>query len=268
MGIKMIVTDLDDTLLRRDKTVSEYTADIFRRCRAAGIRTAFATARGHPEKVAPMELFDGRIMCNGAVLFADGITHKRTIPYQEARPLLIACAQRGLRVSSQFGDMHYYPSPYVAAAWPDIMKWQVVDFSHHTIDVEKLNVDAVTAEDAAFIKRYLTDSMYLKVARDGLGMVMHKSATKSYALAELARIWDIAQSEIVAFGDDLNDMDMLSCVGIGVAMSNALDEIKAAADYACGDCDDDGVAKWLEEYALRGASSSRRDWLISEPNRS
>ena len=98
INIKMIVTDLDDTLLRRDKTVSEYTSDIFRRCQKAGIKTAFATARGHPEKVAPMELFDGRIMCNGAVMIADGETYRQTIPYHEARPLLLACIKRGLHV--------------------------------------------------------------------------------------------------------------------------------------------------------------------------
>ena len=45
MGIKMIVTDLDNTLLRRDKTVSEYTASVFSKCRNAGIKIVFATAR-------------------------------------------------------------------------------------------------------------------------------------------------------------------------------------------------------------------------------
>ena len=108
----------------------------------------------------------------------------------------------------------------------------------------------MTAEDAIFIEQNMTGNMYLKVARDGLGMVMHKDATKSKALAELARIWGVAQSEIIAFGDDLNDIDMLSYEGIGVAMGNALDEVKAVADCICDDCDYDGVAKWLEEKVL------------------
>jgi hydroxymethylpyrimidine pyrophosphatase-like HAD family hydrolase len=92
--------------------------------------------------------------------------------------------------------------------------------------------------------------MYLKVARDGLGMVMHHKATKSAAMAELAAGWGIARLEIAAFGDDLNDIDLLSCAGIGVAMSNALGDVKAAADFICGDCDNDGMAHWLEENVL------------------
>ena len=73
--INMIVTDLDDTLLRTDKTISEYTTSILRRCSERGIKVAFATARGHPENVIPVDCFDGRIMCNGAVVIADGKTY-------------------------------------------------------------------------------------------------------------------------------------------------------------------------------------------------
>ena len=52
--------------------------------------------------------------------------------------------------------------------------------------------------------------------------------------------------EVVAFGDDLNDVDMLRGCGTGVAMANALDEVKLAADEVCGGNDEDGVAKWIE----------------------
>jgi hydroxymethylpyrimidine pyrophosphatase-like HAD family hydrolase len=55
---------------------------------------------------------------------------------------------------------------------------------------------------------------------------------------------------VVAFGDDYNDVEMLSECGIGVAMGNAIDECKAVADHICGDCDDDGMAKWLEKNLL------------------
>jgi len=86
--------------------------------------------------------------------------------------------------------------------------------------------------------------------RDGLGMVMHREAIKSAAVAELADRWMISKYEIAAFGDDLNDIDMLKYAGIGIAMDNALDEVKAATGYICGDCDNDSVAKWLEENVL------------------
>jgi len=54
----------------------------------------------------------------------------------------------------------------------------------------------------------------------------------------------------LAFGDDYNDIEMLRECGIGVAVDNAIYEAKVAADYACGGCDEDGVAKWLEVNVL------------------
>jgi hydroxymethylpyrimidine pyrophosphatase-like HAD family hydrolase len=54
-------------------------------------------------------------------------------------------------------------------------------------------------------------------------------------------------TEIAAFGDDINDMEMLQNCGVGVAMANGLDRVKAAADWVCDTNDQDGVAKWLVE---------------------
>jgi hydroxymethylpyrimidine pyrophosphatase-like HAD family hydrolase len=74
--------------------------------------------------------------------------------------------------------------------------------------------------------------------------------TKASGIKYIADYFSISLSEVAAFGDDYNDVDMLRECGAGVAMSNAIDECKAAADYICGDCDDDGVARWLEENVL------------------
>ena len=53
-------------------------------------------------------------------------------------------------------------------------------------------------------------------------------------------------NSFVAFGDDVNDIDMVQRCGIGVAVSNAIDAVKEVADYICDSNDDDGVAKWIE----------------------
>jgi len=60
----------------------------------------------------------------------------------------------------------------------------------------------------------------------------------------------LAESEIVAFGDDYNDVDMLTDFGIGVAMGNAVGKAKAVADYVCLGNGEDGIAKWLEGNVL------------------
>jgi hydroxymethylpyrimidine pyrophosphatase-like HAD family hydrolase len=201
--------------------------------------------------VAPTELFDGIISNNGANIIDGDIKIRRCIPYMDARPFLLACNARGLRVTAQFCGMHYTNFDFSQVqVWSLIKDFQIVDFALHDLDSEKICIDAVTPEIEAFIKRRLTDDMYLKVARDGLGMVMHRKATKSAGVAELAKRWNVAQNEIAAFGDDLNDIDLLTYAGISVAVGNALDEVKASANHICGDCDDDGVAKWLVDNVI------------------
>ena len=250
MPVKMIVTDLDGTLLRSDLTVSERSAAALKRCREKNIKVVCATGRGGTaSKIAPVELFDGRIVNNGAVIIAGGIVYKRLISWQEARPFLLACVRRGFEVTAQSESMHYTNFD-ISLRWEHIKNFEIVDFARHELDSEKIVMTVDSPEQEAFIKEHLTGNMYLTVARDRLGMIMHRDATKSKALAELARIWGIKQSEIAAFGDDLNDIDLLEYSGISVAVGNALDEVKAAADYICDTNDNDGAAKWLEENLL------------------
>ena len=249
MPIKMIVTDLDDTLLRRDKTVSEYTKSILRHCRKSGVKMVVATGRGHPEFVAPTELFDAIVANNGANIFDGDAELRRCISYAEARPLLLACNDHGIRLSSQFNGV-LYTNFDASLMWSHIEDFEIVDFASHTMDSEKISIEGITPEDEVFVEQHLTSNMYLKVARDRLGMIMHRKATTSVAAAELAERWGISQNEIIAFGDDLNDIDLLTYAGIGVATDNALTEVKEAADYVCCDCDNDGVAKWISKNIL------------------
>jgi len=250
MAIKMIVTDLDGTLLRPDWSISERTLDALNKCRAAGIKIVYATGRGgSSENIAPAEMFDGRIINNGAVIIADGVKYERSIKYQEARPFLLACDKRGFKVTSQLGAMHYTNFD-VVPIWPHITNFKIVDFARHELDAEKICTTVNSPEDEAFIRQNLTENMYISIARDKLGMIMHRDATKSKALAELAEIWGIKPPEIAAFGDDLNDIDMLKYAGISVAVENALSEVKAAAGYICDNNENDGLAKWLEENVL------------------
>ena len=77
---------------------------------------------------------------------------------------------------------------------------------------------------------------------------MEKSATKRKAIEATAAYFGIFLSDVAAFGDDHNDIEMLRVCGVAVA--NAVDEAKAAADFCCGANDSDGVAKWIEERVL------------------
>ena len=72
-----------------------------------------------------------------------------------------------------------------------------------------------------------------------------ETAGKVQAIRELAKILDISLSEVVAFGDDKNDMEMLQICGTGVAVENAISDVKDVADSVTLSNDEDGVVEWL-----------------------
>jgi len=254
--IKMIVTDLDGTLLRTDKTISEYTQAVFIRCRESGFKTVFATARGGSgERLVPPHLVDGKIRMNGAIAkIGNEIVYDCQIPFMLVRPLLIACDKRRLKIVAESCDEHYsihHVNEHMYKSRNNPHQ-KLVDMSTHAIDSEKIYMTDLTTEDETFIINQLPDELYFLMAREGngFGMIMHKNATKAKAVAALANIWGIEKSEIVAFGDDLNDIPMFDFVGVSVAMGNALDNVKNIASLVCDTNDNDGVAKWLEENIL------------------
>jgi len=249
--IKMIVADLDETLLKTDKTISENAKNVLISCRKAGFKVVYATGRGgSAEHKISSEYFDGRIIFNGAIaLINDEVVYYKVIPYQAAQSLLVACDQYGLKTASQFKGTDY-SNFNVTNEWPFIKDYKIVDFSKHKLDAEKIYMVVNNAEDTKFIEKHLNSEIYLTVSKDNLGQVMHKDATKSKAIEAVAQKWGINASEIAAFGDDLNDIDMLKYAGISIAMENALPEVKAIADYTCQSNNDDGVVNWLLNYLL------------------
>ena len=73
---------------------------------------------------------------------------------------------------------------------------------------------------------------------------------KSVAAAKVMEYYGLTLGEAMAFGDGGNDLPIVRDAGVGVAMANGCDELKAVADYVTASVDDDGVAKALEYYNL------------------
>ncbi len=74
--------------------------------------------------------------------------------------------------------------------------------------------------------------------------------SKSAAIDRYAREKGIATSEIICFGDNYNDIDMLQYAGLGIAVANGVEPLKEAADYVTGSNNDDGVAKAIEKFVF------------------
>ncbi len=243
----MIVMDLDGTLLREDKTISEFTVEVLQRCRQKGFKIVYATARGSSARqYVPLEFFDGMVTMNGAVTYVgDQKVDERLLSMDRARGFLLECDRRGLKAAAERNDMHYSNFD-VEQEWSYLKgSYEKVDFSKLDIDAEKLYAIVRNDEDVEFLRAKVPAGMYVTISRDNLAQVMDVEATKVKAIAALTKYWSIEMGQVVAFGDDLNDIDMLKGCGIGVAMGNALDEVKQAADQMCDTNDRDGMAHWL-----------------------
>lgn len=79
---------------------------------------------------------------------------------------------------------------------------------------------------------------------------MPEKSGKIQAILELAKLLNISLNDIVSFGDDINDMEMLRICGTGVSVSNAVAEVKAVADCVTLSNDEDGVTDWIEKNIL------------------
>jgi len=253
MPIKMIVTDLDNTLLRRDKTISDYTADVFRQVQDHEVLIVFATARYfrtveewlipsigiHPDIV---------ISLNGAYAYRDSeVLYKATISPDYSNTLVRAIRERGGKITvgtsrvrlseRKIEDTHKSFS-------------QPCDFSENlTEEVHYIDFHG-SSETADEIISIFPEIRAQKYVNEMLITFIHKNAWKGVALTEVMKQLGLTSSEVVGFGDDKNDIDFLKTCGIKVAVNNAVDEVKSISDWICGDCDNDGVAKWLEKNVL------------------
>lgn len=250
---KLIVTDLDGTLLRNDKSISDFTLETLEACRRRGILIAFATARPVRGVVTIREWFEPDILINhnGAVFRYEQEQISLGINREQLDEIVgkVFSAFPDAEVGIESDDV-FYANYDVTKNWPN-EPYMMTDahFSEHDIKyADKILVSLNDNIEA--LRTCLLDDCYLEVADGFMGMIMSKAATKFNAITAICNSLSIDPSEIVCFGDDDNDLSMLQGCGIGIAVENANDKVKEIADRICSSNENDGVAKWIQEFIL------------------
>jgi len=257
VNIKMIVTDLDRTLLYPGeivKRISDYSAKIFNRCRACGIKIVFATARPKRTVEPFCEIIpaDALILHNGAVIYLGDTLHTSIGIEPEIRDNILHSIAHDFpeaTLSTEIEDA-LYANFDVSQIWNTLPTIRT-DFTNlPNKPSDKIIIGVSSLVDIAQFSKYIPDNLYIEMSSGdnvNLALIMNREATKWNAIQTAATHFGISTTEIVAFGDDYNDISMLHGCGIGVAVANAIDEAKAAANDVCDTNIHDGVAKWLEE---------------------
>ncbi len=240
---KAIITDLDNTLLRSDKTVSERTKAVLRRARERGIYVMAASAR--PERVirsfcGDIE-FDAVTALNGARILLPGSVLENTIPRESGELVLSGLVRLpGALISAEMSDGLYSNRP--------IPEWDTRIFDGFPRLPEgrlyKLLVSGVICREA---EAALTGDTYLTPIEGGrIYQVMSLEATKWRGVQEMLSAYHLEPREAAYFGDDYDDIDPIKNCGLGVAMANSIPEVLSAADAVTGPSDEEGVAAFLE----------------------
>lgn len=260
-NIKIIVTDLDKTLLRKDKTISEYTKSIFKKCHQAGLFIVFATAR--PERATRQWQINGSscyvIANNGAtithggkeiqnMLIPETTKHSIISRFMTDRNITGICVETGDFLYSNDSDYSTWGAVYTKdIGWNPVFNDYLAPISE---DICKISVECANPQIVLDILRSYPDLRSFPNNGENWHQITHKSASKFNAVTYLSKMVGIAMQDIIAFGDDYNDVEMIQKCGVGVAVKNAVADVKEAADFICDSNDDDGVAKFIENNML------------------
>ncbi|MDE7285046.1 MAG: HAD family hydrolase [Lachnospiraceae bacterium] len=263
MNTKMILTDLDHTLLRSDGSISEYTKQVLKKCQNFGIPIVIATSRNWigAERYIEEILPDYEITTDGTLIHQRGkqvysCNMDTEIANQIIRDLMEQNPNTEITVAN--GLLVFWNSLHISES-DKLYKAVFNDYSKPLdCQVNKILAelpDSATAEEIA--KKYHCRLQSYR-GENWYAFLPEKSG-KIQAIHELAKLLNISLTDIVSFGDDINDMEMLQICGTGVAVSNAVKDVKAVADCVTLSNDEDGVAVWIEKNILMDLTALRYD---------
>lgn len=258
METKLILLDLDYTLLRSDRTISTRTVQTLANCQKQGIKIGFSTSRGNTNIQQYVDLIHPEvIICNaGACVYYEGkLIHTQDFTLDQTRTLFDAAYKFGgenLEMTCDtLNELYWNRKENKSEQYmPDAIYDDFKDFKHPVFKICIQTTDEnVASKIAASVGSDLCD--YILFSDIPWFKLAPKTATKENAILYLSEYLKISTDEMVAFGDDFSDIGMLKLCGTGVAMGNAIPQVKEIANSQTLTNDEDGVASYIEKNILK-----------------
>ncbi len=262
MKYKLIAADMDGTLLDDRKIITPKNLTAIKKAMANGAIFAFSTGRP-PVAVEPYRKIIGEnvpvIAYNGAmvVLGENDIFFNQTLTKEQSE-IILKQVKKYETMACIWSQNRLYVTELGARA--DKYKINVMTEPVLFDDPEAIINQGITkflwydtAERTAIFRQELAEPM------KKLGITVCPSTSeyleffssnvsKALSLERLAKHYDISREEIIAFGDNFNDLEMIEYAGLGVAMQNAPEGVRAAADFVTVSNNEDGIAYVLEKF--------------------
>ena len=244
---KLIFFDLDDTLLKKDKSVSKKTLEVLSRLQDDGHILIINTARNLVRTLPVMDIIkiDYAIINAGALIIDknNNVVRRLVIDKETSKLLVDELLKYSKDISVQTDDILYESS--LIKETTNRLKLDVVNFTG--MEAQKILVNEIDLNVGREIAgKY--DLEFENYFGGPWARFCAKDVTKAKSLIYLTNYLNKDIADTIAFGDDLGDIEMIKVSKIGVAPSNALEEVKKNADIVCDSSDDDGVGRFLDQY--------------------
>lgn len=247
---KAIILDLDGTLLRSDKSISERTQKALQECKKQGIIVAVATARFwfKAEQFLKVIEPDYALLADGTQIYqGEEMIHGFLLDGLQSAGIINEL--RKTREDAEFvvsvGKMLLCSSKGIDENWRQT--WDFKEIPREP--VYKIAAVMDSREEAEKLAEKYDCRMYA-YRGESLYSFSGKAAGKYQAVLALGNILGIDAKDMIAFGDDENDYEILKHCGRGIAVANAIPSVKEIANEITESNDDDGVAKYLERKGI------------------
>ncbi|MGX6592294.1 HAD family hydrolase [Cetobacterium ceti] len=266
MEIKAVALDLDGTLLNSKKEVTEKTMKVLKQLKNNGILIIISTGRPYSSiKNLLKELgIEGMVICyNGAkVVNFENDSTIFEIPLEEeyVKRLIEISREEKVHLNLYQDDIWYVEDDENAESQKYKLLTKLIpqkkDFeSFDSYEMTKtlyVGENKKLKEIEKILKEEFGNEVYLAFSQKFLLEILNKKVNKGSALLYVLEQYGISKDECMAFGDAINDIEMLTCVKYGIAMGNAMDEVKKIARDITKSNDEDGVAKYILDHIKMG----------------
>lgn len=267
MAYKMIFSDMDGTLLKSVSEISEKNINTIKKAVDNGTEFIICTGRG----VYGVERFleqlqligrEGYVICqNGAAVYNlqnMELVLRHNFSAKDLRPV-IECARKKDIEIYLYDDRTFLAEAETERTrkycrvmgadmriLPDGLSYEgyftkcLLSASHEKLQELRQEVEPLVKDK---LNMFYSSSTYLEFVKKGVN--------KGHALEETAEKAGVPLSEVIAIGDSDNDLPMIQAAGLGVAVANAAEHVKQAADFVThGTCEEDAVAEVIEKFIL------------------
>lgn len=277
MKYKMICIDMDGTLLNKRKKISEKSKEVIKNAHKKGIEIVVTTGRIYNSAAYFSHIIGVKspvIAANGAIVREknnDNIIYKASIPSSDCIDIInvlnkhkisfqfyttdtIYCSNLIIKLANELfmpKQIGYEMLKINCVFINTIEEWKEI-FKKNEGEIAKCIAISPNSKKIEIVKKSLKGLE--NIVCYGLGKrsieINYKEVSKGNAVKILAEYYGITPNEIMCIGDNENDISMIKYAGFGVAMGNAINEVKMISDYVTNSNKDEGVSKVIEKFVI------------------